>query len=304
MVWYVMVMVDCPDAAYFGPHIREDSDDIEMLRLQSDAELHLVTLVNHRELNVSHYSSIALLTPATSSASTLSKTRMKVRATSVGVTSFDFPPSRDLFVSWAFSRNPDHCERLTAARAVDGCTVVLEEAVKLDGYLTYCERIYLNPVTATGPDWSDVLPARLYHFTLNEAQSTQPDPTAESATIFAKLRLPAPVPVATYPGEPLRFLHIVKTGGESLEHYLAGQVHVWAWGLRACLTIARHDSVLRATPAARSEAGLQHVQEDRLVDGLAPQHDRVDRVLGRGHCRQQRPVRPQLRVLRDRHPPP
>lgn len=56
-------MGDCPDAAYFGPHIREDSDDIEMLQLKTDDELHIVTLLNHRELGAAKYSSIALLTP-------------------------------------------------------------------------------------------------------------------------------------------------------------------------------------------------------------------------------------------------
>ena len=39
---------DCPDAAYFGPNIEPDSDAIRMVSLVSDAELHVVTLVNHR----------------------------------------------------------------------------------------------------------------------------------------------------------------------------------------------------------------------------------------------------------------
>ena len=43
---------DCPDAAYFGPHIDADSDRVKMLSLRRDDELHLVTLVNHRTLNV------------------------------------------------------------------------------------------------------------------------------------------------------------------------------------------------------------------------------------------------------------
>ena len=79
---------DCPDAAYFGPHVREDSDDIQTLTLPTDEELHVVSLVNHRLLNASIYGSIALLKSA---APTLSKTRMSIRATSLGVTSFDFP---------------------------------------------------------------------------------------------------------------------------------------------------------------------------------------------------------------------
>ena len=43
---------DCPDAAYFGPHIRADSDRVKMLSLRRDDELHIVTIVNHRTLNV------------------------------------------------------------------------------------------------------------------------------------------------------------------------------------------------------------------------------------------------------------
>ena len=43
---------DCPDAAYFGPHVLEDSDRVEMLRLATDAELHLVMLVNHRHVRL------------------------------------------------------------------------------------------------------------------------------------------------------------------------------------------------------------------------------------------------------------
>ena len=55
--------------------------------------------------------------------------------------------------SKAFTRNPEHCTQLEAASVVDGCSVVLDDHVGRDGYLTYCERAYLNPVTATGPNW-------------------------------------------------------------------------------------------------------------------------------------------------------
>ena len=41
---------DCPDAAYFGPNIHPDRDDIEMLSLPTDDEFHVVTMVNHRAL--------------------------------------------------------------------------------------------------------------------------------------------------------------------------------------------------------------------------------------------------------------
>ena len=65
------------------------------------------------------------------------------------------------FVSWAFTRNPKHCHRLAETKAADGCSVVLDEHVPRDKYLTYCERIYLNPATGTGPDWADIVPVSL-----------------------------------------------------------------------------------------------------------------------------------------------
>ena len=39
---------DCPDAAYFGPHVREDSDEVQMLRLETDDELHLCATLRGR----------------------------------------------------------------------------------------------------------------------------------------------------------------------------------------------------------------------------------------------------------------
>jgi hypothetical protein len=214
---------DCPDAAYFGPHIRDEDDRIEMLSLLTDDELHLVTLVNHRLLNASSYGSIALLTSGKSK--TLSKTKMSIRATSLGVTSFDFPSEAQhgqTFIAWAFTRNPAHCARLASnVGAVDGCSVVTESHVPRNGFLTYCERVYLNPVTGTGPNWADLLPARLFHVRLRDARVVLDE---TEAALFARVRLPPPVFVPTFDGtEPFRFLHIIKTGGESLEGHLATQ---------------------------------------------------------------------------------
>ena len=101
---------DCPDAAYYGPHVLEDNNTVQLLRLERDDELHLIMLVNHRTLNVSVYGSIAVLKPAIRWAESLDKTHMKVRATALGVTSFDFPASK--FVSWVFTRNAQHCTLL------------------------------------------------------------------------------------------------------------------------------------------------------------------------------------------------
>ena len=55
---------------------------------------------------------------------------MSIRATSIGVTSFDLPAERENpFWTWAFTRNPSHCARL--AGAVDGCTLVTDAEVQL-----------------------------------------------------------------------------------------------------------------------------------------------------------------------------
>ena len=79
--------------------------------------------------------------------------------------SFDFgnASAASSFVSWVFTRSRAHCERLVETQAVDGCSVVDDEEVGRNDYLTYCERVYLNPTTGLGPDWDNLLPARLYH---------------------------------------------------------------------------------------------------------------------------------------------
>ena len=152
---------DCPDAAYFGPNVQAEADSIQMLRLSSDDEIHVITAVNHRQLKAAAYGSIALLKPHPASSPLLSKARMSVRATSLGVTSFDFDSTAD-FVSWGFTRSAAHCTALLAAGALDGCSVVEASHVGRDSYLTYCERVYLNPATGTGPSHADLLPARLF----------------------------------------------------------------------------------------------------------------------------------------------
>ena len=206
---------DCPDAAYFGPNVHAERDEIEMLSLRTDDELHLVTLVHHRQLNSSVYGSVALLKPHPTSAAVLSKARMSVRATPIGVTSFDFGDTQTSFVSWAFTRSQQLCDILTGAEGagpvVDGCTVVDETDAPRDGYLTYCERVYLNPVTGTGPHWDDLLPARLYRIQLRA--EFPPPPSG----------LPRALPLAqiTDGSATMRFFHIIKTGGESLELHLA-----------------------------------------------------------------------------------
>ena len=208
---------DCPDAAYYGPNVHADTDGIEMLQLKKADELHLVTAVNHRQLKAAIYGSIAILKPHPVSSPILSKARMSVRATSIGVTSFEFN-STNTFITWAFTRNAKHCERLSLFEgAVDGCSVVEESHVPRDGYLTYCERVYLNPITGLGPHWDNLLPAKIY--TLNgigdgrPPASPQPLPTG----------LPPSLPLAKIEdgSDTMRFFHIIKTGGESLELHLA-----------------------------------------------------------------------------------
>ena len=155
---------DGPDAAYFAPNVHEMHDEMELMRLQSDDELHIVVICHHRSLNASVYGSIAMVKPSSRSARTLSKSFMTVRATSLGVTSFDFGMEPTPFVAWAFTRNPRHCSQLNGV--VHGCSIVWDEQVPRDGYLTYCERVYLNPASGLGPDWDKLLPARLYHVRL------------------------------------------------------------------------------------------------------------------------------------------
>ncbi|CAE7472831.1 GIP [Symbiodinium sp. CCMP2456] len=203
---------DCPDAAYFGPNILEDSDVIDMLEMSGN-ELHLVSVVNHRLLNASIYGSVAVLKSARPS---LSKTHMSIRATSLGVTSFDFP--QDRFVTWAFTRTSAICEQL--GEAVAGCSVVEDDHVERAGYLTYCERVYLNPITGTGPDWQDLISAVIYRLKLDELPKLEPLLSSDLPSI-----LPPAVPITVFNGTAagLHFLHVVKTGGESLELHLANQ---------------------------------------------------------------------------------
>jgi len=163
---------DGPDAAYFAPNVHDDRDEMELLTLRTDDELHVVTLCHHRALDTAIYGSVALVKPSWPRAATLSKDFMRVRATSLGVTSFEFNTS-STFATWVFTRNPWHCARLLETRpdggaaeqraVVDGCSVVDDEQVHRDGHLTYCERVYLNPATGLGPDWDNLLPARVYH---------------------------------------------------------------------------------------------------------------------------------------------
>ena len=55
------------------------------------------------------------------------------------------------------------------------------------------------------------------------ADAPLPRSLAPYRSLASLVRLPPAVPSAVYANESLRFLHIIKTGGESLEHYLAGQ---------------------------------------------------------------------------------
>jgi len=207
---------DCPDAAYFGPNIKPHADDIAMLRLDSDGDIHVIVAVNHRQLNSSIYGSLALLKPHPLASPVLNKSRMSVRATSLGVTSFDFNTSSK-YVSWGFARSASLCDRLRLAGALGGCSVVDPSHVPKGGYLTYCERVYLNPLTGLGPDWATLLPARLIHISLASHPLASPP--------IPPRGLPAALPLAVFAkgSQTMRFFHIIKTGGESLELYLAGQ---------------------------------------------------------------------------------
>ena len=144
-------------------------------------------MAQHRALGAAVYGSVAMVKPSHATSPTLSKSFMRVRATSLGITSFDFgggeestssssssssasssssSSSSSRFVAWAFSRSQQHCDRLLASGAVAGCSFVSEAEVRRDGYLTYCERVYLDPASGLGPDWDKLLPAKVFHVRL------------------------------------------------------------------------------------------------------------------------------------------
>jgi hypothetical protein len=226
---------DCPDASYFGSHIRDDTDIIPALTLKGNDELHVMAMVDHRRTKASTYSSVALLTSP--DGAILNKSHMNVYGTSMGVLSnvdfhdhlFSAATTNNNhgapFMAWIFTRNPDHCT--TLSQFVQGCTVLEEREVARHEYFAYCERLYLNPVTGTGPDWNNIVPAQLYHLReLNQPPKVNEEAAArykqQNAELFAQLRLPSSnVPLTVFQGEEqLRFLHIVKTGGEAFEGYL------------------------------------------------------------------------------------
>ena len=60
--------------------------------------------------------------------------------------------------------------------------------VPRDAYMTYCERMYMNPVTGTGPHWDNLLAAQLYQIRLDHVPLT--DSTANTSPLFASIRLP------------------------------------------------------------------------------------------------------------------
>jgi hypothetical protein len=237
----------CPDAAYLGLNVVGDEEPFAALHSwPTPDELHVVTIVDHRALNNSVYGSLALLGSSSGVLDPKHLTR-SVKATSVGVTSLELfggnvandsggkgANASSLFATWIFTRNPDHCRILSIASSSSsspdhlrhGCTVIDSSHLSsFNKYVTYLERIYLNPLTGTRPDYDSILPARLYRVFLgnaNDEESTQPqDNNATNNLPFSQIRLPPSQRVATFDGnEPLRFLHIIKTGGESLERYV------------------------------------------------------------------------------------
>ena len=97
-----------------------------------------------------------------------------------------------------------------------------------EGFLTYCERIYLNPVSGLGPDHANLLPAKLYQLKLPSLEQTAEAAARAAAGPSAMpANLPPPLPLATFRDDDakktMRFFHIIKTGGESLELHLASQ---------------------------------------------------------------------------------
>jgi len=267
----------CPDAAYFGLNVAVEQQDDDgaggaegnhsstsfhnfetLTAWPTINELHVVTMVNHRVLNASIYGSVALLTSRSRHIDPKHMTS-NIRATSVGVTSYDFlggsehGPSSSLFVAWVFTRNPNHCriirqqqqqqqqqpQQLSSRRRLFGCTVINKRHISSSRYVTYCERIYLNPLTGTGPDYDSILPARLYRLFLedgdrNNRLEKRSDELHKEEKIFlledipdnnfdirfSNIRSPPSRDVITFDGKvPLRFLHIIKVSHAYVDQF-------------------------------------------------------------------------------------
>lgn len=158
---------DYPDAVYFGLHIWDYSDQIETLTLQTDHEMHAI----HRYLNASTYSSLYVLKRLFL---TLSKNHMQVHATWLGIAHFQFSNINTTFGSWDFTAKPDYCARILQISnygnadseqisTVNGCTMIMEHYLSQKHYMTYCERVHLNPITTTGLDWNNIIPVKFNH---------------------------------------------------------------------------------------------------------------------------------------------
>ena len=246
----------CPDAAYFGLNVGNETASFETLpSWPSLNEVHVVTLVDHCSLNNSVYGSLALLASSSKVLDPLHLTK-NVRATSIGVTSPDLFVDRKSaqkseedtnqesrrsltlpFAAWVFTQNPYHCKILSRHHLRYGCTVIDSTHLSSSNkYVTYLERIYLNPLTGTRPDYDSILPARLYRLFLEDESKKEDNPnkiaspsikmnqiasTTANKLPFSKIKLPPSQRVETFDGDArLRFLHIIKTGGESLENYV------------------------------------------------------------------------------------
>ena len=219
---------DCPDAAYFGPNIFAGNDTVRTFQMLSDDEVDIVTLVNHKKQKTGVYNSIAVMS---SPSSTLSQIAMDIRASDLGLTSFDFGDLHSDFIAHAFTRNSKICERLlsVSADAPIGCSVIEDSVIKRPNFFTYCERVYLNPTTGTGPDWKMLVTANLYRLKINLGEPALLLPPSRSndkivTRNYGALKNIEPVTFKVFDGnEPFRFLHIIKTGGEALEGYVRQQ---------------------------------------------------------------------------------
>ena len=72
-------------------------------------------------------------------------------------------------------------------------------------------------MTGTGPEHADLLPARLYALDLGAY------PLSATPSIPANLPAALPLPRISEGSHTMRFFHIIKTGGESLELHFASQ---------------------------------------------------------------------------------
>ena len=65
-------------------------------------------------------------------------------------------------------------------------TMIMENYLSWKHCMTYCEHVHLNPINATGPDWNNIIPAKLHHIDLcdwKKIKNNQCDPLNQESFV-------------------------------------------------------------------------------------------------------------------------